>query len=49
MEEVNALAKSIDQRQPAQSAQADTDRNFSLSLKFAHEKGFIPTAGFYWF
>ena len=30
---LNAFAKSIDPCQPAQSAQADMGRNFSLSLK----------------
>ena len=32
-------AKIIDPRQPAQSAQADVDRNFSLSLNFLLVKG----------
>ena len=36
---LNASAKSIEQCQPAQSAQADMDRNFSLSLNFLHVKG----------
>ena len=36
---LNAFAKSIDSRQPAQSAQADMDRNFSLPLMFVHVKG----------
>ena len=31
---LNTFAKSIDPRQPAQSAQADMDRNFSLNLHF---------------
>ena len=31
---LNAFAKSIDSCQPAQSAQADLGRNFSLSLNF---------------
>ena len=29
---LNAFAKSVDPRQPAQSAQADMGRNFSLSV-----------------
>ena len=36
---LNASAKSIDPRQPAQSAQADMGRNFSLPLDYMHVKG----------
>ena len=39
MERVNKSAKSIDSCQPAQSAQADMSRNFSMSLNFLHVKG----------
>ena len=35
---LNAFAKSIDSCQPAQSAQADMSRNFSLSFNFLHIK-----------
>ena len=35
---VDAFAKSIDSCQPAQSAQADMGRNFSLSVQFLHFK-----------
>ena len=35
----NAFAKTIDPRQPAQSAQADMGRNFSPSLIFLLVKG----------
>ena len=35
----NASAKSIDPGQPAQSAQADLDRNFSLLANFLHIRG----------
>ena len=33
------LRKNIDPCQPAQSAQADMGRNFSLSINFLHVKG----------
>ena len=36
---LNSSAKSIDPRQPAQSAQADMSGNFSPSLNFLHVKG----------
>ena len=36
---LNAFANSIDPRQPAQSAQADVGRNFSISFNFLHVKG----------
>ena len=36
--ELNAFAKSVDPRQPAQSAQAGMGRNRSLSLIFLHVK-----------
>ena len=35
---LNAFAKNIDSCQPAQSAQADMNGNFSLSLNFQHVK-----------
>ena len=35
----HGFAKDIDSRQPAQSAQADMGRNFSLSLIFLHVEG----------
>ena len=44
---LNEIAKSINTCQPAQSAQADMGRNFSLSSNFLHVKGLfclmIPT------
>ena len=36
---LNSFAKSIDPRQPAQSAQADMGRNFLQSTNFAPVKG----------
>ena len=39
--EFNATGKSIDSCQPAQSAQADMSRNFSLSSKFSACQGTI--------
>ena len=36
---LDASAKSIDSDQPAQSAQSDLGRNFSLSVIFQHVKG----------
>ena len=36
---LNAFAKSFDSYQPAQSAQADMGRYFSLSFSFLHAKG----------
>ena len=33
---LNAFAKSVDPRQPAQSTKADKDRNFSLSLRYPY-------------
>ena len=36
--DLNALAKSVDPCQPAQSAQADMGRHFSPSLNFLHIK-----------
>ena len=41
--ELNAFAKSTDSCQPAQSAQADMSRNFSISLNFLNIKGSLYT------
>ena len=40
---INASAKNVDPRQPAQSAQANVDRNFSLSFNLAHFKKNLVT------